>query len=72
VACQPLLQASRKGGALMTTFSMSLFKTPIRHVQAHQADVPTTHFGHDDGCINVRGEPVFSVMAASWFCEKSG
>ena len=21
---------------------------------------------------NVRGEPVFSVMAASWFCEKSG
>jgi hypothetical protein len=25
--------------------------------------------GHDG---NVRGEPVFSVMAASWFCEKSG
>jgi hypothetical protein len=23
------------------------------------------------GC-NVRGEPVFSVMAAGWFCEKSG
>ena len=22
--------------------------------------------------INVRGEPVFSVMAAGWFCEKSG
>ena len=22
--------------------------------------------------INVRGEPVFSVIAASWFCEKSG
>jgi hypothetical protein len=21
---------------------------------------------------NVRGEPVFSVMAAGWFCEKSG
>ena len=21
---------------------------------------------------NVRGEPVFSVMAASWFCEKYG
>jgi hypothetical protein len=27
-----------------------------------------------DGQIqsNVRGEPVFSVMAASWFCENSG
>ena len=35
----------------MTTFSMSLFKTPIRHVQARQADVPTTHFVHDDGCM---------------------
>ena len=23
-------------------------------------------------CTNVRGEPVFSVMVASWFCEKSG
>ena len=23
-------------------------------------------------CINVRGEPVFSVIAAGWFCEKSG
>ena len=23
-------------------------------------------------CINVQGEPVFSVMAAGWFCEKSG
>jgi hypothetical protein len=25
-------------------------------------------------CIqaNVRGEPVFSVMAANWFCEKAG
>jgi hypothetical protein len=22
--------------------------------------------------INVQGEPVFSVMAAGWFCEKSG
>jgi hypothetical protein len=22
--------------------------------------------------VNVRGEPVFSVMAAGWFCEKSG
>jgi hypothetical protein len=22
--------------------------------------------------INARGEPVFSVMAAGWFCEKSG
>jgi hypothetical protein len=22
--------------------------------------------------FNVRGEPVFSVMAAGWFCEKSG
>jgi hypothetical protein len=22
--------------------------------------------------INVWGEPVFSVMAAGWFCEKSG
>jgi hypothetical protein len=22
--------------------------------------------------INVRGDPVFSVMAAGWFCEKSG
>jgi hypothetical protein len=22
--------------------------------------------------FNVWGEPVFSVMAASWFCEKSG
>jgi hypothetical protein len=22
--------------------------------------------------INVRGEPVFSVMTANWFCEKSG
>ena len=21
---------------------------------------------------NVRGEPIFSVMAAGWFCEKSG
>jgi hypothetical protein len=21
---------------------------------------------------NVRGEPVFSVMVAGWFCEKSG
>jgi hypothetical protein len=21
---------------------------------------------------NVRGEPVFSVLAAGWFCEKSG
>jgi hypothetical protein len=21
---------------------------------------------------NVRGEPVFNVMAAGWFCEKSG
>ena len=21
---------------------------------------------------NVRGEPVFSVMATGWFCEKSG
>jgi hypothetical protein len=21
---------------------------------------------------NVRGEPVFSVMAAGWFCDKSG
>ena len=21
---------------------------------------------------NVQGEPVFSVMAAGWFCEKSG
>jgi hypothetical protein len=24
------------------------------------------------GKRNVRGEPVFSVMAAGWFCEKSG
>jgi hypothetical protein len=23
-------------------------------------------------CGNIRGEPVFSVMAAGWFCEKSG
>ena len=23
-------------------------------------------------CIDVRGEPVFSGMAAGWFCEKSG
>jgi hypothetical protein len=22
--------------------------------------------------LNVPGEPVFSVMAAGWFCEKSG
>ena len=22
--------------------------------------------------VNVWGEPVFSVMAAGWFCEKSG
>ena len=22
--------------------------------------------------VNVRGEPVFSVMVAGWFCEKSG
>jgi hypothetical protein len=22
--------------------------------------------------VNVRGEPVFSVMAAGWFCDKSG
>ena len=25
-----------------------------------------------DGETNVRGEPVFSVMAAGWFCEESG
>ena len=25
-----------------------------------------------DNSINVRGEPLFSVMAAGWFCEKPG
>ena len=25
-----------------------------------------------DGTCNVQGEPVFSVMVAGWFCEKSG
>ena len=29
-------------------------------------------FGEHDFPNNVQGEPVFSVMAASWFCEKSG
>ena len=31
--------------------------------------ISLTHFTHL--CLNVQGEPVFSVMAASWFCEKS-
>jgi hypothetical protein len=34
---------------------------------------PLTHLGAAHGHQgNVRGEPVFSVMAAGWFCEKSG
>ena len=34
---------------------------------------PHTHLGaaHDHQG-NVQGEPVFSVMVAGWFCEKSG
>ena len=28
--------------------------------------------GQGEREINVQGEPVFSVMAAGWLCEKSG
>jgi hypothetical protein len=33
---------------------------------------PEEDVNMEDVKFNVRGEPVFSVMAAGWFCEKSG
>jgi hypothetical protein len=34
----------------------------------HSSDSPDKVYN----LSNVRGEPVFSVMVAGWFCEKSG
>ena len=39
------------------------------HVISLHGNVPSSIMS---GRANVRGEPVFSVMAAGWFCEKSG
>jgi hypothetical protein len=37
-----------------------------------QGPTPTPHSRPLSLLLNVPGEPIFSVMAAGWFCEKSG
>jgi hypothetical protein len=49
---------------------IAIIKTSTRHsrwfVECHYS------WGKGAAMTNVWGEPVFSVMAAGWFCEKSG
>jgi hypothetical protein len=43
-----------------------------RHMMVLQQARCPIRFQAADDSSNVRGEPVFSVTAAGWFCEKSG
>jgi hypothetical protein len=58
----------RKYCAIFTLPMTSLHKYHEPHARVSWCHNPNPHSIRS----NVRGEPVFSVMAANWFCEKSG